>query len=112
MMKRLRILIALTGVLALVIGSQLSASAADTTIFHGSDSAHVTNGDRIATVCDHERDGHAVTGTFYTPFRTLPITDENGSKSPCWQFTFPSNELVIGFKLCEETKGCTRIYYP
>jgi hypothetical protein len=111
-MGRLKFLIAVAGVLGLVLASQMRASAVDTTIFHGRDTAHVTNGDRVGVTCDHERDGHAVTGIFYTPFRTMNITDENGSKEPCWEFTFPANEHIIGFQLCEETKGCTRIYYP
>jgi hypothetical protein len=102
----------LTPILMLGVGSSPVAAHQTDWIYHGNDGAWVHDDHRTVTVCDFERDGHYV----YAELRAWYLGDwvysreADGGDHGCDTEYFPSGYENDEFRLCEEGKGCTRWY--
>jgi hypothetical protein len=108
-MKALGTLTAIAAVLAVLVATQAPASAHGGVVFHGRDKAVIAEDHLEGFACDEEKDGHLVYAEFQTPWGLERVFDEDGSKGECWSRVFPGG-AASQYRVCEETKGCTRWY--
>ena len=101
--RRTAALLAATAVALIAIATP--RAGADSLIFHGRDSAIVSTDRRSGTVCDREKDGHAVSGVFhFAAFPDVFLVDSDGAAGGCSSISFPAQ--VTRFEVCEAQKGC------
>jgi hypothetical protein len=99
-MLKLRSLVAIVGVLALLLSTHIPASAHADAVYHGDDYAVVSTDHLRGKVCDNEKDGHWVYAVFYLQDGSQVGAYGRKSDSPCTKLVFDSP--AIQFSIREE----------
>jgi hypothetical protein len=82
-----------------------STSAHQTEVSQGLDFAVTATDHESGTVCDMERDGHAVYADWYNDFGTRIATASDGGDPGCDEVNFPGNSKAARVTVCEVWLG-------
>jgi hypothetical protein len=105
-----RRLVPLTCALAAALALPAVASAHETWVFHGADSARVLESHRYIEIYDHECDGHSVHVRYRMSNGNLgQFTDNDGCGPNRAYRNMPSGIRIVRFQLCEDAAGCSAI---
>lgn len=81
------------------------AGAHQTEVSQGNDFAITASDHESGTVCDMERDGHAVYADWYNAFGTRIATASDGGDPGCDEVNFPGNSKAKRVTVCEVWLG-------
>jgi hypothetical protein len=82
-----------------------STSAHQTEVSQGLDFAITASDHESGTVCDMERDGHAVYADWYSESGTRIATASDGGDSGCDEVKFPGTSKASSVTVCETWLG-------
>ena len=101
---------AFAAALALAAALPAVASAHESWVFHGADSARVLESHTYIEIYDHECDGHYVHVRYRMSDGNLgQFTDNDGCGPNRAYRNMPAGIRIVRFQLCEDAEGCSAI---